>query len=110
MGGDRGHYPHAGPETIDAMIRIVIENIFFFLIPTLVYISWEAYIRRTWPGLGEVLRTAPLLNLFFMGAAMMLFALVAFSSRSHNTPDETYVPPVFEDGKLQPGHAQPANK
>jgi Family of unknown function (DUF6111) len=92
------------------MIRIVIENVFFFLVPTLVYITWEAYRRKTWPGLSEVLRTAPLLNLFVLGAAMMLLMLVAFSSRTHNTPDEAYVPPVFQDGKLQPGHAQPASK
>ncbi len=90
------------------MIRILIENAFFFLIPTLVYMSWEAYVRRDWPGLGQVLRTAPLLNLFFMGAALMLLTLVAFSSRANNTPDEAYVPPVFQDGKLQPGHAQPS--
>ena len=110
MGRDRGYHPRAVSETNHAMIRIVIENAFFFLIPTLLYIAWEAFTRKTWPGLSIVLNTAPLLNLFVLGAALMLTTLVAFSSRAHNTPDEAYVPPVFQDGKLQPGHAQPASK
>jgi Family of unknown function (DUF6111) len=87
------------------MIRIVIENIFFFLIPTFGYIAWVAFSRNDWPGLGEVIKRAPLLNLFIAGAILMFTTLILFSSRSHNTPDEAYVPPVFRDGKLQPGRA-----
>ena len=87
------------------MIRITIENIFVFLLPVIGYIAWEAFKRNDWPGLAAVLRDAPLIKLFVAGAALMLTTLALFSSRSHNTPDEAYVPPVFKDGKLQPGHA-----
>ena len=87
------------------MIRIVIENIFFFLLPTLGYIGWVAFKRNDWPGLSAVLSDAPLLKLFVLGAALMLVTLALFSTRSHNTPNEAYVPPVFKDGKLQPGYS-----
>jgi hypothetical protein len=110
MGRDRWYHPDVAPETVLCMIRITIENVFFFLVPTLVYIAWIAFKRDDWPGLWEVLKVAPLLNLFVLGAAMMLTTLVLFSSHANNTPDETYVPPVFQDGKLQPGHPVPASK
>lgn len=87
------------------MIRIVIENIFVFLIPTLVYIGWIAFVRNDWPGLYNVLRDAPLVRLFVLGALLMLTALTVFSSREHNKPGQTYVPPTFENGTLKPGRA-----
>jgi hypothetical protein len=87
------------------MIRIVIENIFFFLLPTLVYIAWVAFKEDEWSGLLAIVRRAPLLRLFVAGAVLMLLTLVTFSSRSHNSPDDVYVPQSMHDGKLQPGHA-----
>ena len=89
------------------MIRIVIENIFFFLLPSLLYLAWIAFQRDDWPGIGAVVRTAPLVYLFVAGAALMLTVLVVFSSRSHNQPDDVYVPPIFKDGRVQPGHTVP---
>ena len=87
------------------MIRIVIENIFVFLIPTLVYVGWVAFVRNDWPGLGAVLREAPLFRLFVLGAVLMLLALITLASRHENKPGQTYVPPSFEGGKLAPGRA-----
>ncbi len=92
------------------MIRIVIENIFVFLLPALVYIAWIAFSRNDWPGIWHVLKEAPLLYLFLIGAGLMFATLVAFSSRSHNAPGEAYVPPVFKDGHVEPGHSVPASK
>lgn len=92
------------------MMRIVIENFFFFLLPTLLYLVWIAFQRNDWPGLGTVLRQAPLLYLFVAGAALMLSILVMFSSRSHNGPGDGYAPPIYKDGKLEPGHSVPASK
>ena len=87
------------------MIRITIENIFVFLLPVIGYIAYTAFKRKDWPGLSAVLSEAPLIKLFVAGAILMLTSVTLISSRSHNTPDEAYVPPVFKDGKLQPGHA-----
>lgn len=89
------------------MIRIVVENIFFFLLPTLAYLAWYAYQHNEWPGFGHVLRAAPLITLFVAGAVLMLTTLVLFSSRSQNSPHDVYVPPEVIDGKLQPGHRVP---
>jgi hypothetical protein len=87
------------------MTRIVIENIFFFLLPTLVYIMWIAFKEDEWAGLPTVVSQAPLLRLFFAGAALMLGTLVTFSSRTHNDPRDVYVPASIEGGKLEPGHS-----
>lgn len=87
------------------MIRIVIENVFFFLLPTLGYIAWVAFRDDEWSGLAEIVREAPLFKLFIAGAALMLTTLVAFSSRTYNAPRDVYVPQSMHDGKLEPGRA-----
>jgi hypothetical protein len=85
------------------MIRIVFENVFFFLLPTLFYIAWVAFRDDEWSGLAKIFREAPLLKLFVAGAALMLTTLIAFSSRSYNAPHDVYVPQSMQDGKLAPG-------
>jgi hypothetical protein len=90
------------------MIRIVIENIFFFLLPTLLYVAWIAFRRNDWPGVFTILREAPLGKLFIAGAILMLTTLVLLSSRSTNMPRDVYEPPVMRDGVLQPGRRIPA--
>lgn len=87
------------------MMRILIENIFFFLLPTLVYVAWVAFSQNEWAGLPRVLRSAPLLRLFVAGAALMLATLTLLSSRSHNSPHDVYEPPSIKDGKVEPGHS-----
>ncbi|MET0640448.1 MAG: DUF6111 family protein [Hyphomicrobium sp.] len=87
------------------MIRIVLENVFFFLLPTLAYIVWVAFAEDEWAGFASVLSRAPLLRLFVAGAALMLGTLIAFSSRSHNSPNDVYVPAQNVDGKLEPAHS-----
>jgi hypothetical protein len=85
------------------MIRIVVENVFFFLLPTLFYIAWVAFRDDEWSGLAAIVREAPLLKLFIAGAALMLTTLIAFSSRTYNAPQDVYIPQSMHDGKLEPG-------
>lgn len=92
------------------MIRITIENIFFFLLPTIAYIAWVAFQRNDWPGLGQILNEAPLVKLFGLGAALMLITLIVFSSASGGKPGEAYQPPVYKDGHVEPGHTTPQPK
>jgi Family of unknown function (DUF6111) len=87
------------------MIRIVIENIFFFLLPTFFYVTWIAFSEDTWPGLMTVLVRAPLIRLFAAGAALMLLTLTVFSSRTYNDPNDVYVPASVVNGKLEPEHS-----
>ncbi|MFA7307213.1 MAG: DUF6111 family protein [Hyphomicrobium sp.] len=87
------------------MIRIVFENIFFFLLPTLFYIAWVAFRDDEWSGVAEIMRGAPLLKLFIAGAALMLTTLVVLSSRTYNAPQDVYVPQSMQDGKLEPGRS-----
>ncbi len=86
------------------MIRIVIENIFFFLLPTFFYVIWIAFSEDEWPGLMTVLGRAPLIRLFVAGAALMLATLTVFSSRTYNDPNDVYVPASVVNGKLEPEH------
>jgi hypothetical protein len=85
------------------MIRIVIENVLFFLLPTLFYVAWVAFRDDEWSGLAAIVREAPLFKLFIAGAALMLTTLIAFSSRTYNAPQDVYVPQSMHDGKLEPG-------
>ncbi len=87
------------------MIRIVIENIFFFLLPTIIYIIWIAFSDNEWRGLVATLNRAPLMRLFFAGAALMIGTLLVFSSHTYNSPNDVYVPASDENGKLEPAHS-----
>lgn len=87
------------------MIRIVLENVFFFLLPTLVYLVYVAFKTNDWPGLWAVLKKAPLAQLFATGAVIMIATLIAFSSSDGHKPGEAYTPSTFEDGRLQPGNS-----
>lgn len=79
------------------MIRIVIENAFIFLLPTLAYIAWTAFKLDKWPGLGAVIRAAPLVKLFVAGAVLMLGALAVVAVReidSGKKPTANVPPPA----------------
>jgi hypothetical protein len=87
------------------MIRILVESIFLFLLPTFLYLAWVAFSEDEWPGWPVLAREAPLLPLFAAGAALMLATLIFFSSGSYNSPEDVYVPPSYENGKIDPGHS-----
>ena len=96
------------------MIRIVIENILLFLLPTLAYLGWVLIARpdtleRTPDGRirpTRVLNDAPLLWLAASGTILLIIVLVAFGKTSGGRPDQTYSPPVFKDGKIEPGRIE----
>ncbi len=92
------------------MIRIVLENIFFFLLPTFLYLVYVAFKTNDWPGLWAVLKNAPLAQLFVTGAVIMIATLILFSSSDGHKPGEAYTPSTFQDGKLQPGNSRGERK
>lgn len=95
------------------MIRIVVENILIFLIPTLLY---AAYVLVSSPSKDEaqlaqrtvarVLEEAPLLWLFTAGAILVLLSLIAFRGFDGGRPGQEYQPPVYRDGRIEPGHVK----
>lgn len=105
MGRHGWHYTGPASETDRDMIRFLLENIFFFLLPTLAYVAYVAYQRQDWPGLWHILRQAPLLRLFLLGGALMMSTLFLLSSYTGHSPLEGYTPPAFEDGQVRPGHS-----
>lgn len=86
------------------MIRIVVENILLFLLPTIVYVAYVYMTREEKPGAARVLEDAPLIWLFVAGAIIVVVVLVTFGSRTGGIPGQTYTPPVLKDGRIEPGH------
>jgi hypothetical protein len=85
------------------MIRVVIENVLLFLLPTAVYVAYVMLTRRA-TSAGAVINEAPLIGLFAAGAALVVATLVYFASTtSGGRPDQTYTPPYVKDGRIEPG-------
>jgi len=87
------------------MIRIVIENILLFLLPTAIYVAYIALTRgdRGKQTTTQIFNEAPLLWLFTAGGALVLAVLVAYASIEGGKPGQDYAPAVFKDGKIVPG-------
>ncbi|WP_072372577.1 DUF6111 family protein [Hyphomicrobium sp. NDB2Meth4] len=86
------------------MIRIVAENILLFLLPTIVYVAYIYLTRDEKPQASRVLDDAPLIWLFVAGAAIVIITLVSFGTITGGKPGQVYTPPVFKDGRIEPGH------
>jgi hypothetical protein len=86
------------------MIRIVIENILLFLLPTFIYVAYVYMTRDEKPEAARVLDDAPLVWLFLAGAVLMVVTLVTFGSMSGGKPGQIYTPPILKDGRIEPGH------
>jgi hypothetical protein len=84
-------------------MRVIIENILLFLLPTVVYVVFVMASRRNSPSAGQVLDEAPILWLIAAGAGVVLAVLLAFGSNSGGRPGQGYAPPVLKDGGVQPG-------
>jgi uncharacterized protein DUF6111 len=86
------------------MIRVVIENILLFLLPTAVYIAYVLLTRREATSAGAVINDAPLVWLFIAGALMVAATLVYYATVTPGgTPGQVYTPPRMKDGRIEPG-------
>jgi hypothetical protein len=86
------------------MIRVVIENILLFLLPTAMYVAYVLLVRRGATPAGEALNDAPLVWLFVAGAALVVGTLVFYGSTSGGKPGQVYIPPHVKNGHIEPGH------
>ncbi|MEL6225529.1 MAG: DUF6111 family protein [Pseudomonadota bacterium] len=87
------------------MVRIVIENLILFLLPTLIYVSYVYLRRRDDPNLStsDILEEAPLLWLAATGAILAVAALAFFASSNGGDPSQIYIPPGVRDEGYSPG-------
>jgi hypothetical protein len=89
------------------MIRVVVENILLFLLPTAMYLGYVLLTRRAAPT-GErehVLNDAPLVWLFVAGALLVAATLVYYASITPGgSVTQVYTPPhMGKDGRIEPG-------
>jgi uncharacterized protein DUF6111 len=86
------------------MIRVVIENILLFLLPTAVYLAYVLLTRSEASSTGAVINDAPLVWLFVAGALMVAATLVYYATVTPGgTPGQVYTPPRMKDGRIEPG-------
>jgi len=88
------------------MIRLILENIILFLLPTAMYVIYTM-IRRSEEKdntLTRALNAAPLVPLFTVGFILMISVLAYFGSKSKGgQPGQVYHPPEVVNGKIKPG-------
>ena len=85
------------------MIRVVIENILLFLLPTIVYVAYML-LTRSQATTGAVVNDAPLIWLFVAGALLVGATLVYYASITPGgSPGAAYTPPRMKDGRIEPG-------
>lgn len=85
------------------MIRVVVENVVLFFLPTAIYVTYVLLTRKT-DSKGGLLDDAPFLWLMFAGTLLVLIVLIAFGSTSGGKPGQVYTPPsMTKDGKIEPG-------
>ena len=86
------------------MIRVVLENVLLFLLPTAVYFGYVLLTRRTAATTGEVINEAPLVWLFMLGALCVAATLVYYATITPGgTPGQVYIPPRMKNGQIEPG-------
>jgi TRAP-type mannitol/chloroaromatic compound transport system permease small subunit len=97
------------------MIRILVENLLLFLLPTFLYLAYVFFNRATSEkdengdtaaAAGGLLDDAPLLYLFAAGVFLVVATLVVFGSNTGGKPNQPYVPPAIKDGRIEPGHVE----
>jgi Family of unknown function (DUF6111) len=85
------------------MIRIVIENLLLFLLPTLLYFSVAYMRRRDGASSVAILNDAPMLTLAVLGALLVFGVMAVFGSIGDGKPGQAYEPAQYKDGKVVPG-------
>jgi hypothetical protein len=86
------------------MVRVVLENIMLFLLPTAVYVGYVLLTRRGASSTGEVINDAPLVWLFIAGAVMVAGTLVYYATITPGgKAGQIYIPPYMKDGHIEPG-------
>ena len=84
------------------MLRIVIIDAIFFLMPFAAYALWLMMTRRTITNPDDW-QVKTIAWLALIGAALMVIVLTVFVHLEPGRPGGVYVPPRLEDGVIVPG-------
>lgn len=84
------------------MIRIAFIEILLFLLPFLVYAGWRFVVHEARGR--AVIGDAPVLVLIAIGLSLFAAGLFYMASYETESTEGRYVPPVYRDGKIVPGH------
>ena len=85
------------------MIRIILVNLLFLLLPLIIYFAY-VLLRQSPESNDGILTNAPIFWLLAAGVGLMLIAIVILGRWEGGKPGKTYVPPVYRDGVVIPGH------
>lgn len=86
------------------MIRVYLEVLSLFLLPTAVYVAFKLATLRPGHTAGTVIAQAPVMILSLLGLSLVMCVLTLFGTESGGRPGQTYEPAQVRDGKLIPGH------
>jgi hypothetical protein len=94
------------------MLRILIEYAVPIALPSLLYLAWLAYenrrIARGEEGVLRRLEDGPWVWLFAAGVILAVAATALLAVVGEPGTEGRYVPPRVENGKVLPGHVEPA--
>jgi RsiW-degrading membrane proteinase PrsW (M82 family) len=86
------------------MLRIVLINFFFLILPTLIYLAYVYFVKKdVKPG---SINAGPFLWLVLLGIMLSLLSVAYFIETEGGKPGEKYTPPVLKDGVIQPGRTE----
>jgi hypothetical protein len=89
------------------MLRFVAFDAVLFLLPFVAYALWLVVTRRTLTNVADwQVKTIGYLAL--AGAVLVILILVVFVHLDTDAPGGVYVPAHLEDGRIVPGHFEPA--
>ncbi len=88
------------------MVRFVLLDAIFFLLPFGAYALWLLVTRRTMRN-AEDWQARTIVWLALAGAALMLAIILYFIHFDSGPPGGVYVPPHIENGVIVPGHIEP---
>ncbi len=87
------------------MLRFVLLVVFLMALPAVIY----AAIARVRSGetLDQVLTKLPIVTLAAAGAVLTAIMLFTHLQLNRNEPGSRYVPSIYKDGQIVPGHVEP---
>lgn len=87
------------------MLRFALLVVFLMALPSVVYAAIARV--RTGESLDQVLTKLPIATLAAAGAVLTAIVLFTHLQLNRNEPGSRYVPPVYKDGQIVPGHVEP---